>query len=454
MLGFVADTVIMFTTQLLFFIFGYLFFMLQLFSNYEIHQRGVQVLFAVTFTMSLSMFELIIFEILGVMDLSSRLFHWKLNLYFALVLLIVVLPMYMSYIVLNSLRILKQQRLTALFCFLSWTVYFYFFWKLGDPFPLMNPKQGIFSIEQMISRVGVVGVTLMAILSGFGAVNCPYTYMDYFARIVTSADVNNMEKRMLQTLDMIANKKKKLILEERKSTAQVSDKEQGWWSRLTSSLRTKDIVTMLYYEVESLEELSRQLYLEIVDMNSMRERLAMSKTLLGKYFNFTGHIFTGYLAYKIFMCTINIVFDRVGKKDPISRGLEISADWLGFKFDAQFWAQHLSFIIVGIIIVCSIRGLLINLIKWFYAISSAKSSNLLVLFLAQIMGMYFVSCVLLMRMNLPPDYRVIITEVLGNIHFNFYHRWFDVIFLVSAVCTMGVLYVTHQTSPHKFSAAH
>jgi hypothetical protein len=36
MLGFVADTVIMFTTQLLFFIFGYLFFMLQLFSNYEV----------------------------------------------------------------------------------------------------------------------------------------------------------------------------------------------------------------------------------------------------------------------------------------------------------------------------------------------------------------------------------------------------------------------------------
>ena len=33
----------------------------------------------------------------------------------------------------------------------------------------------------------------------------------------------NMEKRMLQTLDMIANKKKKLILEERKSTMHVSD---------------------------------------------------------------------------------------------------------------------------------------------------------------------------------------------------------------------------------------
>lgn len=61
-------------------------------------------------------------------------------------------------------------------------MYIYLFWKIGDPFPLLSPKQGILAIEQAISRVGVIGVTVMALLSGFGAVNYPYTSMAYFMR--------------------------------------------------------------------------------------------------------------------------------------------------------------------------------------------------------------------------------------------------------------------------------
>jgi len=34
-----------------------------------------------------------------------------------------------------------------------------------------------------------------------------------------------------------------------------------------------------------------------------------------------------------FQATINIVFDRVGKVDPVTRGIEIAVDYLGIQFD-------------------------------------------------------------------------------------------------------------------------
>jgi hypothetical protein len=61
--------------------------------------------------------------------------------------------------------------------------------------------------------------------------------------------------------------------------------------------------------------------------------------------------------------TINIVFDRVGKKDPVTRGMEIAVHWVGINIDVTFWSQHISFFLVGCIVVTSIRGLLLTLTK-------------------------------------------------------------------------------------------
>ena len=95
---------------------------------------------------------------------------------------------------------------------ITWCLYFYLFWKLGDPFPIHSPKHGILSIEQGVSRVGVIGVTIMALLSGFGAVNYPYTSMTIFMRRVTQADVQQIERKLLLTMEMIVTKKKKIAL--------------------------------------------------------------------------------------------------------------------------------------------------------------------------------------------------------------------------------------------------
>ncbi|XP_061042060.1 Golgi pH regulator A isoform X2 [Eubalaena glacialis] len=420
-MSFLIDSSIMITSQILFFGFGWLFFMRQLFKDYEVRQYVVQVIFSVTFAFSCTMFELIIFEILGVLNSSSRYFHWKMNLCVILLILVFMVPFYIGYFIVSNIRL----------------------W--------------ILSIEQLISRVGVIGVTLMALLSGFGAVNCPYTYLSYFLRNVTDTDIVALERRLLQTMDMIISKKKRMAVTRRTmfQKGEVHNKPSGFWGMIksvTTSAPGSENLTLIQQEVDALEELSRQLFLETADLYATKERIEYSKTFKGKYFNFLGYFFSIYCVWKIFMATINIVFDRVGKTDPVTRGIEITVNYLGIQFDVKFWSQHISFILVGIIIVTSIRGLLITLTKFFYAISSSKSSNVIVLLLAQIMGMYFVSSVLLIRMSMPLEYRTIVTEVLGELQFNFYHRWFDVIFLVSALSSILFLYLAHKQAPEKHMA--
>lgn len=83
-----------------------------------------------------------------------------------------------------------------------------------------------------MSRTGVIGVTVMAILSGFGAVNYPYTSMTYFIRPVSQTDVVTLERRLLLTMDMILAKKKRIVIDRKQNKSHQT--KQGIWGMLSS----------------------------------------------------------------------------------------------------------------------------------------------------------------------------------------------------------------------------
>lgn len=61
-----------------------------------------------------------------------------------------------------------------------------------------------------MSRVGVIGVALMAFLSGFGAVSAPYTYLFFFLRPVSDEDIRDLERRYSHLTDDIDEKRRTL----------------------------------------------------------------------------------------------------------------------------------------------------------------------------------------------------------------------------------------------------
>ena len=123
-------------------------------------------------------------------------------------------------------------------------------------------------------------------------------------------------------------------------------------------------------DILALEELSKHLFLELHDLQNMRERIDWSKSCQGKYFNFLGYFFSVYCVWKIFISTVNIVFDRVGKMDPITKTFDILVNWFGFDIDMEIWSQQLSFIVVRIFVFQDIKKCLhFALLRWGLSLS-------------------------------------------------------------------------------------
>mmetsp|Transcript_11055 Transcript_11055/g.21175 ORF Transcript_11055/g.21175 Transcript_11055/m.21175 type:complete len:521 (-) Transcript_11055:239-1801(-) len=470
-----ADGMMVLFTMLWFFLAAWVFFN-KIFEDYEVHNKLVQVIWSVTFALSCNMFELIIFEIFNILDLNSRWLIWKIDLYCMMALLIVIIPFYMSFLFLRNYTTYHAQTLACSFCLFS--VFLVLFYKIGDPFPIVvhehTTKHTWLALEHGLSRVGVIGVSTFGVLSGVGAVYGPYIHVSYFLRNIDTDEVVTLKRRLLQTMERILIRKKRLALaklELKRVRGYRYSENTSTFNWIMGSVglgagsgafETRVLINdikNLTNELTMLDHVREELYLEINDLINGQEKIARSRTCKGRIRNLAGYILSCYCLIKIVIATVNVAFQRVRKTDPISKIIALILKYV-VNLDetvVHFWSQHASFILVGIIVATQMRGFLINLVRLFHSWSSVHTSNFIIALSSEIMGMYFVSSVLLIRMNLPIKYRRIITDVLGDLEFHFYYHWNDLIFLISALVTISFLAlsrysVTQSKYVSKYSA--
>ena len=271
-----------------------------------------------------------------VLDVLShaRWWAWKFNLILVTFLLIFILPYCFFYLVLRNNDWPWQQ--ACYFAALPLFLYLWAFYSITNSLPIAGQSGSI--LVMGISRLGVLGVTAMAITSGFGAVNCPRQTLDYFLRPVTDSDIQALEKRLLKTMDMISAKKKLVILTQhelarrrRSGKDGKSDQQRGGWKDkvsgfVTSVTRSSDDkalennVKSMQHEVVAMEAMCSDMFEELQEARLAYKQLSFSATFLGRAVNMTGYFFSGYCVYKMVMASINIIFNRVAQVPGALRG--------------------------------------------------------------------------------------------------------------------------------------
>lgn len=315
-----------------------------------------------------------------------------------------------------------------------------------------------FSRLEAIGRVGSLGVTLVAVLSGYGSVSVPFSYISLFIRPVEKPEIDAMEFQLTQTQESIASKRKN-IAALREELAQSRARGGSRGSLLGGSAigrfvgtflpgggrSAHHVIAGLESEISALEALQQALFTDVLELKRERERALAARTLYGHVQNFLGYVLSLYCVYRMFASTKALVVGEDISSDPVSRSLGLFlrlSSGGAVKLDVAVFSQYLTLAFIGFISVTSLNGFMKHMRRLFSAVGGGPGhANSLVFLLTELLGFYAVSTLLLLRRQLPERYRAAVTNAIGGeLEFELYHRWFHVLFLVSASISVILFY--------------
>eukprot|EP01053_Blabericola_migrator_P005684 Blabericola_migrator_1__5683@NODE_2887_length_2239_cov_77_952118_g1811_i0_p1_GENE_NODE_2887_length_2239_cov_77_952118_g1811_i0NODE_2887_length_2239_cov_77_952118_g1811_i0_p1_ORF_typecomplete_len509_score103_86ABA_GPCR/PF12430_8/6_1e03ABA_GPCR/PF12430_8/7_4e35GPHR_N/PF12537_8/5_7e09DUF3681/PF12442_8/0_32DUF3681/PF12442_8/2_4e03_NODE_2887_length_2239_cov_77_952118_g1811_i03311857 len=372
-----------------------------------------------------------------------------------------------------------------------------FFAQLGT---LVNVPRLSVKFDHIVARVAMGGVCIGSILTGYGSIQFPLENLRLLFTSVSRSAIANLERRLLAVLKLRRQKNRQIstltseyhldLPRTPESRAQVAlkrgftfevaqvahlldDEESGGLSydtddseeaehlngyrvqqaethdgstrsadtappsRRTDRARALGQIAGLQAEVSSLDALAIELMNNLNEMRAIRSMYLRSQTLKGRVLNAIAWTMVGACIYRVTTAVVNVTFRRTPEIDPATKAINTVLNFVHLDLDVEYWATLLSLVYVGYIVYGTITGFGQKIKSLVEMSSNRIGMEMMVLGITEIQTLYFCACTLLLRANLPPQRREIITQVLGeSLAFGEFYLQSDFVFIISSLLSV------------------
>ncbi|KAI9890144.1 MAG: hypothetical protein M1814_004425 [Vezdaea aestivalis] len=405
---------------------------------------------------------LLLCEISNSLNPAARTIALHLTIRSLLSLLLLFIPALEIYALLRSLGYVfigptrSRFHISWLLALASFALYLTAFWHLGSQLPHTHARHGQ-SVkakaeslsEACLERIGVVGISLMALLSGFASVSAPATTLFTRARPVSETDISRKQAGLDSTEEMLVAKRSRLRALDKKMTGAPPE---GFMTRVMGSIRGNADATersAILMEISGLETMQLSLSTSVSSLQQRHTTQLRSKTATGRLILTAAHLFALYCLYRIGTTTLSVFRRWLSPKtsfssDPITSFLALLTAHVDPTLDRAAWSRQIAFFLSGILLLASFSSAAqtISLLSRFMPklVRAARANSALLV--AQIVATYVVSSALLLRSSLPKDVGSVVSEALGApLELAFVDMWFEGWFLSAVVVTFLGIWV-------------
>lgn len=363
------------------------------------------------------------------MHSETRRLNWLFVIYALVLTLIFLLPTAQIYHIFLDLSYTPKKSLRIALLFELLFLYLFHHTISPPNISLTAPRL----LEAAMSRILVFGTTMLALLSGFTAVHLPYSYLSAIINPVNEKDLHLLATRLRTAQDLVLSKKRALLFAEiRFATRQTARPPQT-----PSHGRA---LPGLPPDVIDAERRAAAIFLEYNDLAAAWRDVVFSRTRLGNLFTALGALMLMLCAVRVFAALYHIAAHLRGAGVAGKAGAFLISDRLhgilvraGVKVDVKIVYQYATLAFTSVLMCVNFRAALMRMTSLFalFAGNDALNSSAAV-FIAHLMGTYVISSTVLIRSFLPPSSRALISDVLGKMEFQYFQRWFDILFISSA----------------------